>query len=64
MAEALVSGAAGFIGSHLLEYLQDRGDRALAMVRKPSDLTSLTDRNVDFRHGSGGDVDSFIRCGE
>lgn len=57
---ALVTGANGFIGSHLVEWLQDRGDTAFAMVRATSNTDNLADRTVDYRHGSLGDLDSLI----
>jgi len=57
---ALVTGANGFIGSHLVEYLQDRGDRPYAMVRKTSNTANLADRTVEYRHASVGDVDSLV----
>ncbi len=56
---ALVTGANGFIGSHLVEYLQDRGDHPYAMVRKTSDVSNLDGRSVDFRYGDVGDIDSL-----
>ncbi|HCP45412.1 MAG TPA: hypothetical protein DIU15_05190 [Deltaproteobacteria bacterium] len=57
---ALVTGANGFIGSHLVEYLQDRGDLPYAMVRKTSNTDNLAERNVDYRYASVGDIDSLV----
>jgi nucleoside-diphosphate-sugar epimerase len=39
--EALVTGASGFIGSHLCEVLRERGHEVRAMVRKSSRLDKL-----------------------
>lgn len=46
---ALVTGASGFIGSHLVDALVDRGDTAKAMVRETSNLENL---NGARRHGA------------
>jgi len=62
MTTALVTGANGFIGSHLIEALQDRGDSAFAMVRKTSNTDNLADRTVDFRYGSLGDADALAEA--
>ena len=43
MTDILITGATGFVGSHLVERLAARGDRARALVRESSD-TSLLDR--------------------
>jgi len=59
MTTALVTGANGFIGSHLVEYLQDRGDQPFAMVRKTSRLDNLADRSVDYRYAGLDDVDAL-----
>lgn len=42
-ARALVTGASGFIGSHLCEVLRERGHAVKAMVRETSRLTKLED---------------------
>lgn len=49
--EVLVTGANGFIGSHLCRALLDKGYRVRAMVRPGSDLRGLAGLDVDFRHG-------------
>jgi nucleoside-diphosphate-sugar epimerase len=41
MAKAFVTGANGFIGSHLIAYLLARGDEVVGMVRATSDLRPL-----------------------
>jgi len=62
--KALVTGANGFIGSHLVEYLQERGDKPIAMVRKTSNLDNLAGVDVEFRHSGLGDVDELAAAME
>mgnify|MGYP002630019026 CR=1 FL=1 len=59
MSTALITGSNGFIGSHLVEFLQDRGDVAYAMVRKTSNTKNLDHRTVDYRYAGLTDVDSL-----
>ena len=49
---ALVTGANGFIGSHLIEFLKSRGDRPVAMVRRTSNLDNLAGVEVEYRYAS------------
>ena len=64
MSTALITGSNGFIGSHLVEYLQDRGDVAYAMVRKTSNTKNLDHRTVDYRYAGLTDVDSLAAAME
>ena len=57
--EALVTGANGFVGSHLIEMLQDRGDQPHAMVRRTSNVDNLKGRSVSFRYADVTDLDSL-----
>jgi len=61
---ALVTGANGFIGSHLIEYLLERGDKALAMVRKTSNLDNLAGVDVEFRYAGLSDVEALTSAME
>jgi len=49
--EVLVTGATGFIGSHLVESLLQRGDQVRCLVRKTSDLKWL--RNLPIQAVTG-----------
>lgn len=47
MADILITGATGFVGSHLVQALSERGTKARALVRETSDVSLLE------RHGIG-----------
>jgi dihydroflavonol-4-reductase len=48
---AFVTGATGFIGSHVCRELRDRGHEVRALVRESSDLTLLEDLTVETHVG-------------
>ncbi len=49
--KALVTGANGFTGSHLVKALQQRGDSVVGLVRESSDLTRLKDTGIQLVKG-------------
>jgi len=55
MPVSLVTGANGFAGSHMAEYLLGRGHRVICLVRRTSDLTNLTGLEVEYRYGDIND---------
>jgi nucleoside-diphosphate-sugar epimerase len=53
--KALVTGATGFIGSHLVDRLAERGDEVRALVRPSSDISYLKERGPELVHGDTTD---------
>ncbi len=49
--KALVTGANGFTGSHLVKALQQRDDSVVGLVRESSDLTRLENTEIDLVKG-------------
>ncbi len=57
--KALVTGANGFVGSHLVEHLLDRGYEVTCLVRKTSDLGFLAGLKSEYRYGDVTDIASL-----
>ncbi len=57
--KVLVTGATGFIGSHLAEELSKRGYDVTCLVRKPSRLKWLEGLDLAFKEGDCLDADSL-----
>lgn len=60
--KALVTGASGFTGSHLVSALLERGDRVVALVRKTSDLSRLDVDRVELVYGDVTDRDALAKA--
>ncbi len=59
---SLVTGATGFIGSHVARALLDRGDDVRALVRTGADLRNLHDLQIETAVGDVRDADSLERA--
>ena len=60
--KALVTGANGFTGSHLIQALQQRGDSVVGLVRKSSNLDRLGDRSFELVYGDITDRDALRKA--
>jgi len=64
--KVLVTGASGFIGSHLCEVLRERGHEVRAMVRRSSRLAKLDDaaggRAFELAYAGLDDVDALTEA--
>lgn len=57
--KALVTGANGFVGSHLVEGLLSRGYQVTCLVRKTSNLRWLSGLNVKYAYGEISEKESL-----
>ena len=62
--KALVTGATGFVGSHLAEALRRRGDEVTALVRSPKKAEALAPLGVRVVAGDLDDAGSLVRAVE
>jgi nucleoside-diphosphate-sugar epimerase len=62
--KALVTGATGLLGSHIVDRLLERGDDVLALARPASDLTHLRQREVAIAQGDVTDPDSLRQAAQ
>ncbi|MDX1674127.1 MAG: NAD-dependent epimerase/dehydratase family protein, partial [Longimicrobiales bacterium] len=62
MTELLITGATGFVGSHVVETLASRGERARALVRESSDTSLLERHGFETVVGSLSDEASLRRA--
>ncbi len=57
---ALVTGASGFIGPHLVELLANKGDSVKCLVRRSSNLKQLERLKSEFVYGDVMDPESLV----
>ncbi|MBN2578658.1 MAG: NAD-dependent epimerase/dehydratase family protein [Pirellulales bacterium] len=62
MAKVLVTGASGFIGSHLVQELVRRGEEVSCLVRTTSQIESLRALKVRLFYGDVTDLESLTRA--
>ncbi len=63
-ATCLITGATGFVGSHLAEAAAARGLRVRALVRPSTDATLLESLGADIVRGDLGDTESLRRAAD
>jgi nucleoside-diphosphate-sugar epimerase len=59
--QVFVTGGTGFIGSHLIDRLVERGDRVRALVRSPQKAVGLPERGVELVRGDLDDLEALAR---
>lgn len=59
IGKALVTGANGFVGSHLVERLLSRGYQVTCLVRKTSNLRWLSGLNVEYVYANISEKDTL-----
>lgn len=61
---ALVTGATGFVGSHLVDRLLARGHEVVALIRSPAKAQGLAERGVQLVRGDLGDLPALTAAAE
>ncbi len=56
---SLITGANGFIGSHLTRFLVEQGEQVRVLVRPQSDVRSLEGFRVEFAYADLRDANSL-----
>ncbi len=61
MEKVLITGANGFIGSHVVEYFVSQGVRVGCLVRKTSNTQNIRDVDVDLEYGDIENYSGLVR---
>jgi dihydroflavonol-4-reductase len=59
---AVVTGANGFVGSHLVDRLLSEGYAVKCIVRKTSDLKWLNGKNIELINAGLGNKEELIKA--
>ncbi|MFQ3597125.1 MAG: NAD-dependent epimerase/dehydratase family protein [Chloroherpetonaceae bacterium] len=62
MSKTLITGATGFIGSHLVDALLERGDEVRVLARASTLSESLKGKKIEVIKGDYGDIDSLKKA--
>ncbi len=62
MSKILVTGATGFIGSHLVDALLEKGDSVRVLARTNSRSQSLKGKEIEVIKGDYGDIESLKKA--
>jgi len=62
MSKVLITGANGFIGSHLVEKFLKEGHKVYGLVRPTSDLSLINDMEVSLKYGDITDYSSVEKA--
>lgn len=60
MNKIMITGANGFIGSHIVKLFLNNGVRVTCFVRKDSNLEAIKEFNVEFKYGDIRDQQTLI----
>ena len=60
--KTLVTGATGFVGSHVARQLVERGDTVRALVRRSSRIDNLASLDVEPVYGDLQDPDTLLQA--
>lgn len=58
----LITGATGFVGSHIAKKLRDKGEDVIALARKSSDTSLMEELGIEIRYGSVTDASSVYEA--